>query len=96
LAHEQLHATMAAELAALSAAHESLHLAHVKLKTEHDLDLRRRKRQREEIEDLRAKLAVARRERDAALARLKRNPLLHPVAATRMAANRVRAAGPRP
>ncbi|MBA3743434.1 hypothetical protein [Sporichthya sp.] len=96
LAHEQLHATMAAELAALSTAHERLHLAYVELQTNHELELRRRKRQREEIEALRAELTVVRRQRDAAVARLKRNPLRQPMAAARMVAKRARAGGSRP
>jgi glycosyltransferase involved in cell wall biosynthesis len=79
-------ARMSAEMTDLPAAHERLHLAHVQLQTESALQARRRKRQHEEIRELRISLAQVRRERDDALATLKRSPLLWPLAIGRMAA----------
>lgn len=89
-------ARMSAELIDLPAAHERLHLAHAQLQTENALLARRRKRQQAEIQQLRRSLAEVRRERDHAVAALKRTPLVQPFTIARTAVQRLRARGSGP
>ncbi len=91
-AHRELHEDLSAQLATLTAAYETLHRNHTQLRMNFELERRQRRKHRQRVNRLRADLARVRRERNAALAALKRSPSKRGIALARKILARARKA----